>query len=576
VENLIDRFSLYVPQEAEDGMIVFDVSEPGKAQITVCETASGDCSSMSAGGIVHLKKTGQLVSVKVELLDSATTDIVYTVSPSFYSSMNSLRVGYKPVSVAVDRKEKISWQMGYYEDMEWLVTATGTTSDVSACIDDNSPRCCAVTLEGCTIQGFGRQIFWIDNKSDSKVVVKLTTQNLGGLKEGEFVDIVGRLSNIFKLPANGVFRIDSDGDVEYIVGSPDRDKGTVNNEPPIEEMNLKKNDIYAIVSRGTRARLVRRSALLLNHWNEQQSWNHVSSNSAGIALLENSVVRVEVCDTGDPDVAIDGKRASLSESGFVDIHVKEGADVNVDGSSRFRVGLIQNSRIVRYNLELSSILDPIADSDGYIYFTAPSNADGSLYRALCLSGAVMTESSVGRPSQCAIEKSHSTVRGVGVACSPNTFCQIPLAKNCDGFVTVVADRGIGFGAFEPIPIRALFEGIDVNPNGRSRMWFILTWIFAKSLWVLASYMLYRWISINHVLLRIGVMKVIDLIRGKRKYGGREYLLEEELSSVEGGGYKSLRNEGSQPSSHTALYGRSRGHDSHEMHRFNSNRLYHGA
>ena len=75
------------------------------------------------------------------------------------------------------------------------------------------------------------------------------------------------------------------------------------------------------------------------------------------------------------------------------------------------------------------------------------------------------------------------------------------------------------------------------------------------------------------------MKLIDLVRGgKRKYGGREYLLEEELSSIEGGGYKYLGNE-----SANTLFGRGASHarnlpndSSNEMHRFNSNRLYHGA
>jgi hypothetical protein len=239
-----------------------------------------------------------------------------------------------------------------------------SSTQVSACIDDVDgvgPRCCDSVSTGCTLQGFGRQVVWVDNKGDGKVVIKLTTKNLIGLTRNEFVNIVGRESNVFKLPSvGGVFRVDSDGAVEYLVGSPVSSDATkvVKGDVPIDAMiGTGKKSIYATITGGTRARLVERSPLLLNHWNEQKLWNHVASDSSGIALLDHSVIRVESCDMDaqSSDLTLDGKPVSLSDGGYVDLPVKEGMDVNVDGSGRFRVGLIQNSRIVSYNLGLSSM-----------------------------------------------------------------------------------------------------------------------------------------------------------------------------------------------------------------------------
>jgi hypothetical protein len=146
-------------------------------------------------------------------------------------------------------------------------------------------------------------------------------------------------------------------------------------------------------------------------------------------------------------------------------------------------------------------------------------------------------------------------------------------------VTVVSDKGTGFGAFAPIPVHALL-GDDVIDEETSS-WTVLGllgWMLRMTVFLIAIAVASRWLFVNQILIRIAVMKVIDLIRGKKKRG--EYLLVDEMANIESGGYK-MFGDGSRA---TSLSHRSpppplvRAED-HEMYRLvnsSSNRVYHRA
>jgi hypothetical protein len=243
--------------------------------------------------------------------------------------------------------------------------------------------------------------------------------------------------------------------------------------------------------------------------------------------------------------------------------------ISVEGSL-FRVGLISGKK-VEFDITLSALIDPLVEnSNGFIYFTAPSNADKTTYRALCLSANT-------KPSQCMIEHSPSTIVGASTGCSPETYCEIPIPNGCEGFVTVVADKGTGYGAFAPVPVRALLgEGL-VEATSSSGLFGFIGWALQKLLYIAALYVIIKSIYANRIVIRIAAMRIIDLMRGKRKRG--DYLLVEEMSHIESGGYKAF---GETAGNYGNLNHRSAPpqlirSDNHEMHNHgNSNRIYHGA
>jgi hypothetical protein len=98
----------------------------------------------------------------------------------------------------------------------------------------------------------------------------------------------------------------------------------------------------------------------------------------------------------------------------------------------------------------------------------------------------------------------------------------------------------------------------------------------KILEAVAMYLVVSWIYTNRFILRIAVMRLIDLARGKKKRG--DYLLEEEMSNIESGGYKAFGESGSSLNHRSPPPPLIRA-DNHEMYRLvhnTSNRVYHGA
>ena len=308
-----------------------------------------------------------------------------------------------------------------------------------------------------------------------------------------------------------------------------------------------------------------RTILHANHWEDNASWSYAND------VDENFFVRIESCGD-DRDLIVNGNNNIDKKSGYLDLKAKEEMeDISVEGSGRFRVGLVSGEKI-GFDIMLSAIIDPLVEeeSNGYIYFTAPSNADKTTYRALCLANSVA-------PTQCTIEYSPNTVSGTSVSCSPETYCQVPLPDGCDGYVTVVSDQGTGFGAFAPVPVHALLgeDLIETSPPSSGFLGF-LGWMIRKILEVVAMYLLVSWIYTNRFILRIAVMRLIDLARGKKKRG--DYLLEEEMSNIESGGYKAFGESGSSLNHRSPPPPLIRA-DNHEMYRLvhnSSNRIYHGA
>jgi hypothetical protein len=465
--NPEDSFKLKVP-EGTLSLIDFSSSESGT--MTVCMDA--DCQSVTSSGIIHLQPG--LVSIKI------TGPASYSLTPSFFSpSSNSLRVNYHPVKLQVSPLSKSFWEIGYDPLSEWLVSASESTSPLEMCIaDPEDVRCCSVP---CTLQGFGREQIWIENKADTPVVVKLVTESLSVLSEGVQIDISSRKSEIFRLPVFPARVVDTDASsIEYRIGSASSKSPLLS--PPADQDVGKTQSVFVKISGATHASLQTRYELHLNEWKDNAKWVRAHAGK----------IRVEKCFQ-DEKLMVNNQLVDGSTFDYDVVNPIE--ELFIDSNGAFRVALA------------SSEILPIK-SDGYgLVFTAPSNARGSLYRATCVPGR-------DNAGQCEIEQSRDIIRGSPVACDPATDCRAPIPAGCDGAsVSIVADKGPEYGMFSPWIPGDVRQGEAVSDSS-GWVWHLLQLAVAWFVWRL-------W-SDKKILIRIFLFKLIDKIR-QRKF--KEDLLE---------------------------------------------------
>ena len=314
-EKKFDRFMFVLPKGVDNGLLTF--TSEGGLVVKMCKIGQTGCQSITGAGTIHIDAT---VAVAVGANESVGN---YTLLGSFYSDLNSLRIGYKPIQVSMNSGAKISWQVGYYDHHEWLITKDGRGTRM--CISEN--RCC--DGDSCTLQGFGRELVEVENIGDTNALLTITTEGLSILEEGEKKDISNRKSKKFQISANT--KIFSDSSVEYLT---EGDKLYVQ-----------------LGSEATWAKLLVRHDLYLNKWSENTEWNF---------LEKKSTVRVESCQ--DIPIVVNGQQIDT----VVDLTDVEG-DVYVEG--KFRIALVSGNLI-------NSIYE-----NGIVYFQAPSG--GSMYTVLC-------------------------------------------------------------------------------------------------------------------------------------------------------------------------------------------------
>lgn len=516
----VDRYSFYIPEGGEDVNALVDFVSKS-ASLRVCDSGDISCQSITGSGVIHVSRFG---SVSLQVTSDSEDSTNYELTPSFFSSIsNSLRVGYKPVTVAVEPNSKLTFQIGYYDPDEWLLTVTGQQGDTSAltlCFDDkvgSSARCSGI---GNPAQGFGRQVVWLENKGDPKKLVSLSTESLSTLVEGKSIDISNRKSEIFKISSYPA-KIDTDGSISWIIGRPD---GDLLASPPLEA-DVNGQTVYAQIHKGTTAKLVELQTLFLNEWKENSQWNKYKVNPSGD---HKPVIRVERCDLGTEDsLVMNGKTVA---GNHVDVPASESGDISVESAGQFRTGLF-SSKPVSFDIKTSALIGSLVDDSGYVFFNSPVNADGSLYRTLCLA-----ETTGITPSQCVVEHSSNAVHGPPTSCAPKGLCQVPIPSSCTGFVTVVADKGPEYGIFEPIRLGSVYSGEPVEDEialPRSSGWISF---FFKGVIV---YVLYQFIIANRVWLKIQVMRLINLVRRGRL---RSKGLLEDTHSLESG-YRAMKELG---------------------------------
>jgi hypothetical protein len=488
-------FTFAVPSSAENGMIELK----GDSSVTVCFPGGG-CTEVTGDGTVHFpeKFNGGVIGIRAK--NNLEKRTVFQITPSFFSASNSLRIGYKPITVAVDAGKKISWQVGYYDRAEWVISATGTNG-VELCVDDqgslrDTVRCCSLP---CSLQGFDRQIVWLENKNGpSKVTVTLSTENLPILRVDESVDISDRLSkNLFWFKIPPVSRIVNADVAEYRSGSLE---GSV-----VEPVSLPSNTVlFAKIASGSSPILQTRHTLQPNVWSEHQAWTRIS---------QPGNVRVERCDGKDDptDLVVNGGGMKVN---VMDITFAESSDIEISGKDDFRV-------VTSTSQSVDVLFDP---DSSFLGFLAPSNAESTLYRALCTSPG---HSPKQTPSQCFIEHSVNTVRGEGVACIGGLFCEVKLPETCGAFATVVADKGVQYGMFEPVSL----DWSATSANVESEGWSWRRIVF----WAIVLYFGYRLVIANKILLRMVIFRGLNYMRNKTS---KDQLLQQELGHMEAG-YKRM-------------------------------------
>lgn len=508
-----DKFQLYIPSnEGTNSLIQFSSSET--AQLTICHLANADCQSSSSSNplIQHIKKSG-LVSIKI----SSDVRTEYRITPSFFSQVsNSLRVGYKPVTISVGPASKTYWEIGYDTQDEWMVDASiqKPSSDVNLCIppsdsSDNTVRCCTLP---CSLQGFGRQQVWIENKQTADpVIVTIKTEGLAVLHEGIELSLEGRRTDVFKLPVWPSRLITDASLVQFMIGSPE---GSLLDSAPLDSDVGKGVNVFAKISGGTKASLQVRNELYLNHWADNAQWSRY--------LLSEPVpevrIRVEKCN---PDISLRVNR-EIIEGNWQEFPVVVGAipqEIFIDGAqTSFRLGLVSGTVTP---ISITSFGD-----SKIVSFKGPKNSAASMYRVLCLD----TEQSI--ISQCLLEHSPKTVHSAPVTCDIDAYCEIvlPIACGEKSYVSVVPDKGPEYGIFEPVflPEALLAQSGNVNLNDTAPGNAHVSWTL-RFFQIILLYAIWRFIQANKILIRIWLFRFIDLLRSRPKSSVMEEMMESGFS-----------------------------------------------
>ena len=443
-----DKYQFRVPAEVE-AMIDF---KSDQATLTVCE--AGDCQSVTGSGRLHFKSSSALHTLSAKVASDTENSVSYEMTPSFFSLVsNSLRVGYKPVSANVGSHAKLSWEVGYEESAEWIISAASPSSGLSMCVTEDAARCCTVP---CELQGFGRQQIVVENTGDSSSTVTLTSSSLPVLLESQSVAISDRKSEVFKIPSRSwPARVETDGSVAYMIGSSAAEELAA---PPADS-DVGRQNVFVRIAGGTVATLHKRHDLQLNSWAEQSVWNRVTiQNLVGTGLI----VRTERC-LPDSTSSLSVNRNSV-DGLFLDLPFVEG-EFNVDssGGEKFRIGL-HSGPVVVFTIESFG-------DETFAVFQAPKNAAGTLYRSLSLAGGQTV------PSQCVMEQSAETIHGSPVSCNAGETCLVPLVAG--DFVSVAADGGTEFGLFQPV---SMTTGLPATAASSSSGWI---WFIAKLVIVVA-------------------------------------------------------------------------------------------
>lgn len=512
----VDKFRFNVPKgENLHAIIRFD-SPNDSIEMSLCDSSNGDCQSFSSSGFVSLNPaTAYTVQVKSTCIEEAE----YTIYPSFYSKVrNSLRIGFKPVSVLMNKgDEKISWQVGFSEQEEWLISASCDAVDssysVSLCVQDKAKaRCCKAP---CVEQGFGRQEVWLVqlNKDQEAVLVTLTTESLSHFTLNDSIDLKGRKSRIFRIenffwPARIDLSSSESASVVYMIGSPEGEQLL---SPPAQA-DVGSEDVYAKIDSdvGT-ATLISRRLLRMNEWLFDEKWTSPSF-FADDQFME-SFIRIERCGIGPSEKSINVNSISFF-SNFLDIDQKKNfQDIHIFSSDiPFRVALLSGPVL---SFEKNDKSFP-----GFLTLQiSPKNAAGSLYRSLCYPNDP-------NASQCVLENSPRSIHGTPVACIPDELCLIPIPSECLGdntmsSLSIVADKGPGFGIFSPT--------VEKSASYVSFGWL---WFVAK---IAIGFAIYRFLVSNMILIRIFLFRLIDRLRGKHcKFNSTEMDLID-------GGYRMIKD-----------------------------------
>jgi hypothetical protein len=378
------------------------------------------------------------------------------------------------------------------------------------CIAEEKVRCCTVP---CTLQGFGREQIWLENKdSASTVIVTLSTESLSVLESGKPVNVRDRKNEFFKVPVwPSRIELPNGGEVGYMIGSLD---SVLLASPPADSDVGKTQSVFAKISNAESAVLVPREELFLNTWHDGAKWSKYVSKIPGL------IIRVERCDPGEISKDLTANRITVGGA-FLDIPTNVGeSEVFVSGEADFRIGLLSSAPVA---INIVRAIEG-AEPAGYLTFIAPNNAAGSLYRTMCMNSKI-------EPSQCVMERSPFSLHGTGTACEPNSECALLLPEGCSGeaYVSVVADRGPEFGLFEPV---ALSSGLTVSNsgnNGSSGYWL---WLVVK---LAVAWCAIRWAIDNKMQIRIWAFRAIDYFRFSKNVSGKKILMEEMMET--GGRYQ---------------------------------------
>ena len=428
VGNALDKFMFVLPPHVDSGLLDFRVDE--SITLTMCKFGQTDCQSITKSGVLHLNS-----AVAISVGDGSQFG-KYTLIPSFFDSVNSLRVGYKPVQVSLDPGSKITWQVGYYEASEWLISASGAVGG-EMCIEQSTfGWCCQIP---CSLQEFGRQLVWVDGV-DHVSLITISTEPLAVLAENEAVEIAQRKTRVFKLPTETrcLLQVDS-GDTEFVAPAENGGWLAAENGPFVR-----------VSESATTATLRVLHTLYANRWT-RDFW------------VTGSNIRIETCGAGD--LYVDGNLVD----GFLD---ELSGELVISGSARYRVGSITGERI------------EFTNQGGRVQFEAPENAAGSTYRVVCGEASYV----------CELEEDPLAIYGLAGSCVAGTVCELELPnKDCPN-LTIVADNGVEFGIFTPaaatLGTRSVFSTINF-------FYILVIFLFIKYLrenQILVRMLIYRWLN----------------------------------------------------------------------------------
>ena len=364
-------------------------------------TCGGETHSLTSAGVVPCDTVSNAFIFATVQCTSPTCN--YSIRAASVSSSNSLRVGFAPVKFKLSQGEGRDWRIGYSESDAWMIKQSGDNT-LRMCI---GTYCCYGT---CELEGFGRQITTVTNTAKSQLIGEITSKRLASLVPGVWLDLRSRASRIFKLPETDKMRLRTDPNDASVMYSS-------NLTSPFTEST--RGDALYVTSLADRILLELETPLHLNEWKDSPTW---------VTWEHAESILVESCAVESP-VIIDS--STMSFSARIDAASFPDKSLTFSSAGPFRV-----SATTAQDLAITATPD-------FVYFTAPTNADGSLYRAVASETA---------KSPCILERSAQSL-GEWAVCIAGSPCAAYLPLSLDDtcyMVTVEAQGGDLYGRFEMI------------------------------------------------------------------------------------------------------------------------------